>query len=245
MQLHLEGRPLSVIVRALTIYRDELKKARKKDEVMGLPVAEHHEHDKIALDLLEQLGFSPKSGGDKAEVTAAELGQLPLPINHATVQCLTCSRNFRVPAGITLRACPDCGQVHKIKADEDGTLYERKPMVLVPPDIRALMVRKASDDADPLTPSEERALEVWLKANPNFIESDAPIEAGARVADPEVVGSGNPLRIDCTSITGKECEGFDSTDTPGHALCPRCGQKYVVEVNDGALLLRLFDPTKD
>lgn len=245
--LRVEGVVEDVVTKALVEYREDLAKPQKKMEKKGLDTAESEEHDAAAKDALEQLGWKPeKKTGSRVEVVGGDT--LPLPLvfgdaaagaapHHARVQCATCARHFIVPAGDALRACPDCGTVHRVKSDEDGTVHQRRQLIRPPADILALMVREQADDDD-LTKVERTQLKNWREANPDHLTNDEHVEPGARVADPGTVGSGNPYFIGCGSLTGTECEGFQSTDTPGSAVCPTCGQKYVVEVVEGRVLVR-------
>jgi predicted RNA-binding Zn-ribbon protein involved in translation (DUF1610 family) len=249
--LRVEGVVEGVVITSLVEFRKELGKLKKKTAEKNLDVADIEEHDAAAKDALEQLGWKPtpaKGKGSRAEVVDTidmfEPGKAAPPAPR--VQCLTCSRNFAVPAGEeVVRACPDCGTIHSVKASEDGTVFRRRKLVTPPEDILALLLREKDPQLKKLSAKEKARLELWKKENPDYTTNPELVKPGDRVADPAVPGSGNPLRIDCSSPTlaGTECSGFDSTDTPGQAVCPKCGQKYVVSIElDGKPLVRLFDP---
>lgn len=252
MQLHVEGLPLVVLTQALITYRAELKKARKKDEDMGIPTQSHQDRDRAAHDLLDQIGWKPKdTSAGKIEVVD-DKRQIPLPLGdqndgarvvQAKVQCLACSRMFAVPVGDVTRSCPDCGTTHRVKADATGEVVYHKDLVKAPDEIAAMLKRKLTEGEKPLSMLEEKRLELWLKENPDYVVE--PAEPGARLADPTRPGSGNPHRVDCRTIAGRECDGFDSTDTPGTSLCPKCGGKYVVELVEGIVVTRQWDADRD
>lgn len=252
--LIVEGRPEAVLMTALHTYRIELKKARKKDEAMNQPTASHDADDKIALDMLTQLGYVPAdskgSKRDTAEVVddrQASIFDDHPPAPKARVKCIGCTTLFAVPEGDRQVACPECGVVHRVKSGDGGTVYMAKRLARIPEEIAELVRRRDSDDLAPLTPTERMQLIEWMTANPDAVDPDTFFPKGERVADPTVPGSGNPLRIDCRSIHGSEidCDGFDSTDTPGEALCPHCGHKTTVELLDGVIIVKPYSPEDD
>lgn len=246
VKLHLDGLPEKAVRLGLLALRAEMGKLKKKLEEKEMDTAEEEELDAACVEVLRELGWRPKgdTGSNRVEAVRDDRqSELPLGAvpRGVVVQCFLCSRSFSVPVGDVTRACPDCGSIHRVKSDEDGVTQKRQ--VVVPPDdILALMIRETSDDLAPLTELEKETLEVWRTANPDHVRDSSLVEKGDRVADPGVVGSGNPLRIDCTRIVGNECAGFDSVDTPGTALCTNCGQKYTVRVTDGVVTISSWKP---
>jgi len=240
--LHVEGVSEDVLTSALVSHQSELGKLKKKLTSAKVDTTNVEHHDAVIRDLLQQLGYVPKKGGG-VEVTVDDR-QMPLPLGSLPaergprVTCLVCSRLFAVPAGDVKRRCPDCGTVHHIVTDEEGTLFRRHKVVEPPDDIRELLLRDKDPKAKKLTKGERALVETWLEANPEYTTDAELVERGDRVADPEVPGSGNPLRIDCSAVAGTECAGFDTTDTPGVSVCPHCGQKYVIELVEGQVVAR-------
>lgn len=252
VKLIVDGLREQAVKQGLLVLRAEIKKAKAKDETLGLITESHDELDQAALDVLEQLGWTPKSGakGGSAEVVRDDRqGVLPLggaePKARVRVQCLGCARNFAVPLGLSHKACPDCGTIHKVRSGEDGTVYERAIAVQPPDEILELMKREVSDDLAPLTDIEKRQLKNWREVNPVHLANGELVLPGDRVADPEVPGSGNPLEIQCTSYVENGCSGFTATDTPGTAVCPKCGQKFVVSLQEGVVYTRVYDAERD
>lgn len=246
-KLVVDGVIESVIVTALVEFREDLGKLKKKMAKKRLGTEEAEGQDAAAKDALDQLGWVPTTKG-KSSSTEVIDDTLPLPFDEhapppaprARVQCAKCARNFMVPAGDALRACPDCGTIHRVKSDEDGTVHQRRPLVRPPAEILELMVREQSEDLAPLTKREEKVLANWRAANPDHLDNGEDVEPGDRVADPDVPGSGNAYWIGCRQIAGTDCDGFEATDTPGSALCPKCGQKYSVELTDGKVVVRCW-----
>jgi predicted RNA-binding Zn-ribbon protein involved in translation (DUF1610 family) len=233
----------SVLKHCLLVAAGVAKKARKKDEELGLDTTEHELFEVETKRFLKQLGWTAK--GERAEDPA----QLDFTKDAAAagvrrgprVDCTTCATGFAVPVGEKQRRrCPGCGDVYEVTSDEDGVVTFMKKREQMPTKIAELW-SKAKQKLK-LSKVHRHELDEWLGANPDWIESPELVERGARVADPDVPGSGNPLRIDCSSPTlaGTECSGFDATDTPGSSVCPKCGQKYVVSIEDGRPLVRLW-----
>jgi DNA-directed RNA polymerase subunit RPC12/RpoP len=257
LHLHLDGLPQQAVTRGLVALLEQIKKARKSDRALGLTVKPHDELEAAAKDVLDQMGWEPpaKKGKGSVEVVrdprqvGLQLETKPGP--RAEIACANCSRKFKVPVGDHERKCPDCGSVFRVKADEDGKVIQQRAVAVPPDEILQLIIREKSDDLAPLTKLEAKRLEKWRKENPDHTTTPELIEAGDRIADPKVVGSGNPLAIDCHSLTGKECKGFEATDTAGTAVCPTCGQKYTIEIvtrdPDGFQFAqpRLFNPETD
>lgn len=255
-KLFLQGLHEEAVKRGLLTLRAEIPKAIKKDRALGAPTKYHEELDTAARDVLEQMGWEPeaKRGGSGVEAVRDER-QMELPVGSQPLQgrvtCLGCARMFAVPEGVHFRKCPDCGTIHHISVGEDGALFQAVRAETVPDDILQLMIRETSDDLAPLTEEEAETLRTWRLAHPDAVRSPETVEPGARLADPKVPGSGNPLRVECSILTGRECSGFETTDTPGVALCHKCGQKYAVELvkreGDGAefAVARVFVPGRD
>lgn len=246
-----EGVIENVVTTALVEFRDDLAKLKKKLTKKGLDTHEAEQHDAAAADLLSQLGWkpTPKGRGSNAEVVDDNLplpfgeksGAPAAPVSRAKIHCKgpECTRLFAVPPGDHLRACPDCGAVHRVKSDEDGTIHFEKLLQQPPDEILQLMLRAKSEDLAPLTKLEEKRLQKWVREHPDHVANAELVVRGERCADPDMPGSGNPLRIDCSRIAGTSCAGFDSTDTPGASVCPSCGHKYVVSIElDGKVLVR-------
>lgn len=233
-----------VLTHALVGFRDDLAKAKKKDEERyGLDTDQHEQFDGIALAMLTELGWTPpKKKGKEPKADQAQLDWTKdQPTRRAKVQCLACARNFAVPAGEHLVACPDCGTIHLVKSDGQ-TVYKRLPVETMPDHLLALLNRKNNPELKQLSPKEAAKLAEWMLAHPHHTSAPELVKKGERVADPAVPGSGNALRIDCSlkTLAGTECAGFDSTDTPGTSVCSNCGQKYVVSIEDGRALIRLW-----
>lgn len=228
--LDVTGLREQAVKQGLLLLRDELKRSQKKDEEkFGLHSDGKDLLEQAAMDVLEQLGWRPKDKGKAEVIRDPRQGDLPLGTSsRARVKCMACARAFSVPAGEALRACPDCGTVHKVKSDENGAVFQRKLMIPPPDDILQLMIREQSDDLAPLSHDETSRLAAWRSKNPDHVKDPSLVEKGDRLADPNVPGSGNEFRIDCRSIAGTDCDGFDTTDTPGTAVCPSCGQKYSI-----------------
>lgn len=252
MQLHIEGRAITVLHLMGEQYVTAMKKLRAKMEDAEQPVTVLDADLKLAADILEQAGYKRDEQARVESVDDKQLGiftdaSADAPPRMARVECLVCSRHFAVPVGDTIRSCPDCGTSHRVKADAEGILYHRRILVVAPPEILELIRRKqdANEKGEELPPKDAAELDAWLKANPDYvIEQALP---GDRVADPAVPGSGNPLRFDCSAATlsGNECDGFDGFDTPGQSVCPKCGNKYVVEILNGIILQRPWRPEDD
>lgn len=244
--LPIEGVRGQVLTRALCVFRDALGKQKKKDEeTFGLDTEQHEQFDGIAEAMLGELGWKPRKKGTSSDAPSdptqmdftKDQSAMPTP-RGARVKCLGCTRSFAVPHGAdVLRRCPDCAAIHQVSADEEGTVFKLRHLVQPPDDVLALLLRSKDKQLAKLLPKEKRALDAWLNEHPDHMTNAELVERGDRVADPEVPGSGNALRIVCRAVTGVECEGFDATDTPGAALCPSCGQKYVVELVAGDALV--------
>lgn len=258
-KLHLEGLPEEAVKLGLVALRDKIKKAVKANEELERPTDDLEELDEAAKDLLDQLGYKEPEKGKKANVGEVvrddpKQGKLPLefkPGPRARVTCNGCGRRFGLPVGEARRKCPDCGMIQLVVSDEDGNVFRQRTLVEPPDEIRTLIVKRDTDDMPPLNPAEQKTLDAWLAEHPDFILHAELVEAGDRLADPEKPGSGNPLEILCDALIGNGCEGFTSTDTPGTALCPKCGQKWTVtlerRVGDDkpSVLVRIFDPEAD
>lgn len=229
--LDVTGMREQAVKQGLLLLRDELKRSQKKDEEkFGLHSDGKDLLEEAALDVLEQLGWRPTKKGSAEVIRDPRQLEAPLgaAARQARVKCLVCARSFAVPAGEALRACPDCGAVHRVKSDDEGTVFQRRQVIAPPDEILQLMIREQSQDLAPLSHDEVSQLAEWRSKNPDHVRNPEEVERGDRVADPAVPGSGNPLRIDCHSLVGNECQGFDATDTPGATVCPACGQKYSV-----------------
>jgi Zn finger protein HypA/HybF involved in hydrogenase expression len=240
--LHLDGLPEEAVTLGLVALREKLTKARKLNDELKRDTESIDELDEAAADLLKQLGYvEPKKrkGANVGEVTRDDgehpdqIGMEFKPAPRSRVECLTCGGRFAVPVGDHQRKCPDCGTIHRVKSDEDGEIFMRRIVVEPPDEIRKLFIMRASDDLPPLTPADQKTLEAWIAENPDYTTNAELIPTGDRVADPERPGSGNEIEVNCHSLIGNECDGFKTTDTPGESVCPKCGQKYTVEILDG------------
>lgn len=252
--LEITGMREQAVKQGLLLLRDELKRSQKKDEEkFGLHSDGKDLLEEAAQDVLEQLGWRPKGKGGVEVVRDDRQVEMPLGAKGAParVKCIVCARLFAVPAGDALRACPDCGAIHRVKSDDEGTVFQQRQLVRPPDDILELMIREQSDDLAPLFPDEEKKLREWREANPDHIKNGELVETGDRLADPEVPGSGNPFRVDCAAISGNECGGFETSDSPGSAVCPSCGNKYSIVLGkregDGLAFVfaKIYDPADD
>lgn len=256
-QLHLDGLPEQAVTLGLLALLEQIKKARKANEGLKLDTHEHDELEACAKDLLEQLGYVPpkRKGSNVGEVTRDEedpkQGKLPLefkPGPRARITCNGCRRRFGVPVGDQRRKCPDCGIIHHVVSDEDGTVFRQRTLIEPPDEILALFIARDSADLPPLNPADQKTLDDWIAANPDHTLHGELVEKGDRLADPDRPGSGNPLEIVCDALIGNGCPGFFSTDTPGDALCPKCGQKWTVEIltlegeTKPSVVVKPFDP---
>lgn len=233
-----------VLVHSLQIGRATAKKARKKDEELGLDTTEHERFEAEAKRLLGALGHGEGHDPRQMDWTKdqnAAAAERPAAVK-ARIDCIGCKRLFAVPSGAEVDvACPDCGTVHQVSSSEDGTLFRIRERPQMPTHIAELWIkRKDPKTHGKLTKNMTRTLDAWLNEERNalWIEAAELVARGERVANPDVPGSGNPLRIVCRALMGNECDGFDTTDTPGESLCNTCGQKYVVELIDGKCIAR-------
>jgi hypothetical protein len=258
--LHLDGLPEEAVTLGLVALREKIKRAEKVNLELKRSTDELEDLDAAAKDLLDQLGYKEpekKKRNDVAEVVRdPKQRELPLEVKPGPRARITCNNTecrcrFAVPVGEIRRKCPDCGWIHFVTSDEDGTVFRQRTVVEPPDDIRGLMVREKSEDLAPLTKAEQKELAAWRKANPDHTTDAELVPAGDRLADPERPGSGNPLEIVCDSYIGNGCGGFTTTDTPGESLCPKCGAKWTVSLektqpNDkGRILVTPFDPKAD
>lgn len=250
--LQTHGTRGQVLTMALVGYRKALAAQQKKDEeTFGLDTEQHEQFDGIAHAMLKELGWSPPT--KKAKPVADEkqmdwtkdqnaAAHATTPAVKARVDCVRCKRRFAVPTGTEVDvACPDCGTVHQVSSSDDGTLFRLRERPQMPTHIAELWIKKKDPQAHgKLTKNMKRTLEAWLAEERNalWIEAAELVARGERCANPEVPGSGNPLRLVCRALMGNECDGFDTTDTPGESICPTCGQKYVVELIDGKCIAR-------
>lgn len=104
--LHLSGTPELVIRMALVTFRKEVKKAKKKNEELGVETDELDTFEKTAKDLLEQLGYKA-DGKNLAEVTRPEDNQPELPLGKKLV-CGMCN-GFRALDGVDCARCLGSG----------------------------------------------------------------------------------------------------------------------------------------
>lgn len=236
-----------VLTKSLVGFRKDLAKAMKKDEEeFGVDTDQHEVLDAVAHAMLKQLGWQPpapkekKDGkpkkADKAQMdwTKDQAAEPPGP--RARIDCLGCKRQFAVEEGMEVNvACPDCGAVHQVNSSM-GTVSRIRPRPQMPTHIYELWVQSKDAKAWKKAPKVRRVtLDTWLSDHPLWIESPELVPRGARVADPDVPGSGNPLRIVCRDRVGTECDGFDTFDTPGRAQCTSCAQPYKIELVEGKL----------
>lgn len=229
-----------VLKHALLVANVAAAKAKKKDEEFGLDTTEHERFDVAVKGFLKQLGWTAKGEAprDPAQLDFTKDKSAEPIVPRVRIDCLGCRRLLAVPEGKDVDvACPDCGAVHQVSSSE-GVLSRIRPRPVMPTHIYELWVQSKDK---PLWKNQSKvrrmALNDWLN-NPDhalWIESPELVARGERVANPEVVGSGNPLRVDCAALVGTECGGFDSFDTPGATVCGTCGQKYKVEVVEGQL----------
>jgi predicted RNA-binding Zn-ribbon protein involved in translation (DUF1610 family) len=246
-QLHVEGLAEDVATLALVEYRENLGKLKKKMSDAHIGTEDVDARDKVAAEILSQLGWKPKTSS--VEVTDPRQGDLPLGASDATmpkprVTC-TCGVRFAAPAGQHIRACPGCGKVYRVTSDDRGELLSQVELATPDDGVLSQLVRERTPNAKPLLPFEKKQLAKWRKDHPERCEDPELVERGERVADPDVAGSGNELEIQCMTYHGSECTGFKTTDTPGHSTCPSCGQKYVVELLEGRAHVRPFDVERD
>lgn len=192
--LHLEGSAETIVRNGLLLYREAIKKAKKKDEELGLEVDGHDESDGIAKDILTQLGWKPKAEKGRVEVTGGDdPAQLDLtagivPQVFGVVQCFGCSRRFTVPPGHGFYACPDCSCIHRVTSSDDGTVYRLAEINRMPDDIAELHGRRRA--GNPLSESEIELLDSWIATHPDYMSPLDELNVGGEL--PAVPEPGAP-----------------------------------------------------